>query len=294
MGLAEKAGPNSPEILAELEDRLLKPLAFGTAGLRAAMAAGFNRMNQLTVIQACQGITRHLLCKFPTTRDERISVVVGHDHRHNSRDFAQLTASVLTSRGIKVHFFRDIVPTPFVPFAIGLLGCKAGIMVTASHNPKQDNGYKVYWENGCQIVPPLDREIANAIAENQEPWEWDLEAWKRHVPELVQDPTELVWDAYYKKLALCKKYDLGMGIGDQMKIVYTAMHGVGFKFAQESARCFGLPQMIPVPEQVNPDSDFPTVKYPNPEEGKEALDLAIRTATQNGAQIVRRLKLDGL
>ena len=162
----------------------------------------------------------------------------------------------MLSRGIKVYLFRDITPTPFVPFAIGLLGCQAGVMVTASHNPKQDNGYKVYWGNGCQIIPPVDKHIADHIAkpENQTPWSPDV--WNLTGPfaSNVEDPLDKVYQAYYAKLATKKHWSVPSKpvVSPPLKIVYTAMHGVGFTFAKEAAQVFELPEMIPVLEQVKP------------------------------------------
>ncbi|KAL7331662.1 hypothetical protein PS15p_203826 [Mucor circinelloides] len=266
----------------ELEKRLSTRIEFGTAGLRARMEAGFSRMNDLTVLQASQGLAIYIE---KTVKDAKTrGVVVGHDHRHHSKEFAQLTAAAFIQRGFKVWFYKELVHTPLVPYTIKKLRAAGGVMITASHNPKDDNGYKVYWENACQIIPPHDEGIAATILENLEPWGWnyDLVA----TSDLVSDPTdEGVIDSYFQEVeALCKNKQDNQDTN--VKFVYTAMHGVGTPYAKRAFACFGLPPFEPVEAQILPDPDFPTVAFPNPEEGKGALNLAIQTADKVNGNII--------
>ena len=177
-------------------------IQFGTAGLRAKMGSGFALMNELTVIQATQGLIRHIQETFKETR-ESLSVVIGFDARQQSKQFARLAASLFAHEEIHVYLFDSItVPTPFIPFSIQKLKCQAGIMVTASHNPKDDNGYKVYWENGAQIISPIDAQIAHSIEVNLEPWKgkaWNLDILKEKDSKLVSDPIEKVLISIEKK-----------------------------------------------------------------------------------------------
>ncbi|OAD08840.1 hypothetical protein MUCCIDRAFT_176147 [Mucor lusitanicus CBS 277.49] len=266
----------------ELEKRLSTRIEFGTAGLRARMEAGFSRMNDLTVLQASQGLAVYIE---KTVKDaKKRGVVVGHDHRHHSKEFAQLTAAAFIQRGFKVWFYKELVHTPLVPYTIKKLHAAGGVMITASHNPKDDNGYKVYWENACQIIPPHDEGIAATILENLEPWGWNYDL--ASTSDLVSDPTDQgVIDAYFEEVeALCKNKQDNQDT--QVKFVYTAMHGVGTPFAKRAFACFGLPPFEPVEAQILPDPDFPTVAFPNPEEGKGALNLAIQTADKVNGNII--------
>ncbi|KAI9206097.1 uncharacterized protein BJ171DRAFT_422329 [Polychytrium aggregatum] len=247
------------------------------------MKAGYAFMNDLTVIQASQGLLRYLVATLTTESVSAAGVVVGHDHRHNSDSFARLTAAVFLSQGVKVYYYPDLVHTPLVPFAVKTLGAVAGIMITASHNPKNDNGYKVYWGNGCQIIPPHDKGIASKIIENLVPWTWDYQLVE--TSSLCVRLGESIVKEYFDKIEkLCQhKED---NIASQVRICYTAMHGVGFEFAKRAFERFGLPTLIPTEAQVLPDPDFPTVEFPNPEEGKGSLALAFKTAEAHGAKVV--------
>ncbi|CAO3664381.1 unnamed protein product [Umbelopsis vinacea] len=268
--------------LADLKQRLGSRIEFGTAGLRARMEAGFSRMNDLTIIQASQGLAKYVLENVKNAKEK--GVIVGHDHRHHSETFARLTAAVFLSLGFKVWFFRQLVHTPLVPYTVKKLGGAAGIMITASHNPKDDNGYKVYWENACQIIPPHDSGIAACINENLEPWIWD-EKMALESPQ-SQDPAKQgVIESYFQELSSLSAFRADNEASD-LKFVYTAMHGVGTPYAKRSFEVFGLKPFIPVKEQVEPDPDFPTVAFPNPEEGKGALALAIKCAEENNARII--------
>jgi len=273
---------------AELKKIMCKRIAFGTAGLRGPMRAGFACMNNLIVQQASQGLACSVLELVPDALKKPI--VIGYDGRHHSKEFAAVTAAVFVKKGFHVLLFRDIVPTPFVPYCLVQRGCAAGVMVTASHNPKQDNGYKVYWTNGCQIISPVDESIASNIMKNLEPW--DLPALdSEEAKALVSDPLDDIFARYvqdsFKNLCHNAEYDAKLvAEGKAPKIVYTAMHGVGTKFVYRVVDEFKLAPLIPVKEQIDPDPDFSTVTFPNPEEGKGALALAMKTADENGAKVI--------
>ncbi|TPX51447.1 phosphoglucosamine mutase [Synchytrium endobioticum] len=277
----EIAGLVAAQDWKELDARLGERMAFGTAGLRAAMGAGFSRMNDLTVIQASQGLCQYLLSLDAGVKTQ--GVVVGHDHRHNSLSFAQLTAAVFLSKGVKVYFYNSLTHTPLVPYGVKKLKAAAGVMITASHNPKQDNGYKVYWSNGCQIIPPHDRAIADLILANLEPWTWDYELCA--TSPLSSDPLSELMPSYFDDVrALSHHRDTNAQAG--LTFCYTAMHGVGWEFAVKVFDAFGHAPFVVTPEQIRPDPDFPTVEYPNPEEGKGALTLAMQASDAAGATII--------
>ncbi|KAJ3217853.1 Phosphoglucomutase-3 [Dinochytrium kinnereticum] len=264
----------------ELERLLRNPIKFGTAGLRASMEAGFACMNDLTVIQASQGLAAYVLDNVEDAKER--GVIIGHDHRYHSLDFARLTAAVFLHYGYKVYLYRGLVHTPMVPFAVKHLHAACGVMVTASHNPKNDNGYKVYWENSCQIIPPHDSGIAKRIVELQEPLVWDYDLWKTH-PNCCDKTDELVED-YFKSMSTLCHFEEG-NRNTQLKYVYTAMHGVGAPFASRALEVFHLPPAVPVPSQIEPNPDFPTVAFPNPEE-RGALNLALKQAEKNNISLV--------
>jgi phosphoglucomutase len=269
---------------AELELRLRTRIAFGTAGLRAKMEAGFSRMNSLTVIQASQGLAAYLLEHVPDT--QKRGVVIGHDARHNSKRFAKLAAAAFVAKGIKVWWYETPTHTPLVPFGVNELGAAAGVMVTASHNPAQDNGYKVYWTNGCQIIPPHDKGIAESILKNLEPISWDKSVTESSL--LVEGSLGLVEEAYYKavRLAADPTHHLTRHPDLELNYAYTAMHGVGLHFMTKALEILGVVEyMTVVQEQAHPDPNFPSVKFPNPEE-KGALELAIHSANRHGVSLI--------
>ncbi|XP_053273599.1 phosphoglucomutase-2 isoform X2 [Pleuronectes platessa] len=264
-------------------------MEFGTAGLRAAMGPGISCMNDLTIIQTTQGFCHYLEESLENLKER--GVVIGYDARAhppsggNSKRFASLAAAVFISRGVPVHLFSDIVPTPFVPFTVSHLGLCAGIMVTASHNPKQDNGYKVYWENGAQIVSPHDKGISKAIEENLEPWPESWNAEEALKSPLLKDPYQDVHTQYFKAIQKhCHHRDINKS--SEVKIVHTSVHGVGHTFVQSAFKAFDLHPPYAVEEQKDPDPEFPTVKYPNPEEGKGVLTLSFSLAEREGATVV--------
>ena len=259
---------------------MLRPalgLTFGTAGLRAQMGAGFSRLNSLTVIQTSQGLAKYLLENEPEAATA--GIVIGHDARRNSTKFAELVAAVFILKGIKVWWYEDLVHTPMVPFGVTHLHAAAGVMITASHNPAQDNGYKVYGSNGCQINSPADSMISASILQNLVPLTWNITKNKA-----LQQPILLPMKAKY--LELVARVGGSPGNCRPPKFVYTPMHGVGLTYmvdALNTIRIGGF--MTMVEQQAQPDPDFPTVKYPNPEE-KGALDLAMYTADQAGIRLI--------
>ncbi|GAA5929729.1 phosphoribomutase PRM15 [Sporobolomyces koalae] len=270
--------------VVQLESRFAHRIAFGTAGLRGPMQAGISSMNDLTILQASTGLEKYARDTIP--RAQARGIVVGHDHRHNSDRFAQLTASVFRKHGWRVYEFEGLVHTPMVPFAAKQLEAALGVMITASHNPAKDNGYKVYWSNAVQIIPPHDHGIASAILESLEVPE---EAWQldQLAPADRWDGTRDMIDRYVRMSeALATQNQLNAT--SSLMFTYTAMHGVGLPFAVAAFESFGFrnSQFSIVEEQSRvPDPDFSTVKFPNPEE-KGALDLAIQHADKKGSTIV--------
>lgn len=296
----------------ELRSRLGKRIAFGTAGLRSSMTAGFAHMNDVTVLQASQGLISYLQEKRHNEGDE-VSIVVGYDHRHNSQRFAELLASAALLRGVKVYYLgllglsstsislssskfqatlspagSGLVHTPLVPFSIDHFGASAGVMITASHNPAQDNGYKVYYGNGCQIIPPHDAGIADSINQNFTPWTgvWDVAKnfevgiSSGKLVSIHKQATE----AYLEKVE--GLFKVKGGETHIEKFVYTPIHGVGGEiFTKAFSKLLTSGEFVIVKEQASPDPDFPTVAFPNPEE-KGALDLAIATAEREGVNLV--------
>ncbi|EAT47392.1 AAEL001480-PA [Aedes aegypti] len=270
-----------------LSARLLKRLAFGTAGLRGVMQAGFNAMNDLVVIQSAQGLCKYILECYPSASDRQRGIVLGFDGRHNSKRFAELSACVFLTEGIPVWLYSRTVATPFVPFAVKELGCLAGIMVTASHNPKEDNGYKVYWTNSAQIISPHDKNIQANILQNLIPLEssWNLDLLKS---DQLKDPYDAMTNLYFEKLAenVPKAFVSEYNRKSSQRFVYSAMHGVGYPFIERGFETIGLQPVIAVKEQRDPDPEFPTVKFPNPEEGKSSLVLSIKLANETGCDVI--------
>ncbi|XP_035272589.1 phosphoglucomutase-2 [Anguilla anguilla] len=264
-------------------------MEFGTAGLRAAMGPGISCMNDLTIIQTTQGLCRYLEQRFSDLKAR--GVAIGFDARAHpesggsSKRFARLATAVLIGRGVPVYLFSDITPTPFVPFTVSHLKLCAGIMVTASHNPKQDNGYKVYWDNGAQIIPPHDTGIASAVEESLEPWP---QAWEDQLVRdspLVKDPLQDIQREYFLAIQdMC--FHRSINKSSEVKFVHTSVHGVGHAFVQSAFQAFDLRPPFAVPEQKEPDPEFPTVKYPNPEEGEGVLTLSFALADKEGATVV--------
>jgi phosphoglucomutase len=262
----------------ELIDSFYKDLEFGTGGLRGIMGTGSNRMNKYTIGKATQGLSNYLLRAFP---DQQISVAIAHDSRNNSDLFAEITASVFSANGIKVYFFTELRPTPELSFAIRELGCQSGVVLTASHNPKEYNGYKAYWDDGAQVTPPHDVNIideVNAIASID-----DIKFDKN--PDLIE---EIGDDIDEKYLAEVKKLSLSPNVihkQKNLKIVFSPIHGTGITLVPEILSRFGFENVHVVKEQATPDGNFPTVVYPNPEEA-EAMSLALKQAKSIDADLI--------
>lgn len=265
----------------KLDELLSNRIVFGTAGLRARMEAGFSRMNDVTVLQASQGLAEYI--KSTKGVDQEATIVIGHDHRNNSKRFAELTASAFLIKGFTVYYLEHNCATPMVPFAIDMYRSLGGIMITASHNPKDDNGYKVYWSNGCQIIPPHDHGIQESILQNLEPTltnMWETEA-IMDTDKLINCFDQVNTNYEDHLISTLKPTQL-----EDFKYVYTPMHGVGLRFAQKIAMAYTkVDNFVVVNEQANPDPEFTTVKFPNPEE-KGALDLAIATADKNNVSLI--------
>lgn len=295
-----------------LDEKLSKRIAFGTAGLRSSMESGFSHMNDVTILQASQGLVKYLL-----RESKQPSIVIGYDHRFHSQRYAEITASVALSQGLTVYYLgtgtnlsdesittsetkltdhdklykdRLYVHTPLVPFSIDQLHASAGVMVTASHNPAKDNGYKVYYGNGCQIIPPHDNGIATSIENNLDPWlvdnVWDIVCnFKKGLKDgKLIEVKEKITEAYVKQV----KKKLIADNEVSFLFVYTPMHGIGREIFDKIMKEFIFTEgakVIIAKEQSEPDPKFTTVKFPNPEE-KGALDLAINKAESLGLNLV--------
>lgn len=261
---------------ADLADAFYRNLEFGTGGLRGIMGVGTNRMNKYTVGMATQGYANYLKQSFGD-----VKVAIAHDSRNNSRFFAETTANVFAANGIKVFLFESLRPTPELSFAIRHLGCQGGVVCTASHNPKEYNGYKAYWNDGAQLVPPHDK---NVIKEVEKIASVDEVKWSGGEANITIIGAEI--DAAYMDMVkglsvypevIAKQHDL--------KIVYTPIHGTGIKLVPEVLKKFGFTNVTIVEEQKEPDGNFPTVVYPNPEE-KETMSIGLQKAKELDADIL--------
>ena len=263
----------------ELIDSFYRTLEFGTGGLRGIMGAGTNRMNIYTVGAATQGFANYLKKQF--NGDKQISVVIGHDCRNNSRKFAEISADILSANGIKVYLFDALRPTPEVSFAIRELNANAGINITASHNPKEYNGYKAYWNDGAQLVPPHDKNVideVNAITDiNDIRFKGNKDLIQIIGEDIDNRMIQRIKDISLSPEAVRKHHD--------MKIVYTPIHGTGIMMVPKMLKEFGFDNIVNVPEQDVISGDFPTVVSPNPEE-PAALQLAVEKAKAVGADLV--------
>ncbi|TDL25051.1 phosphoglucomutase 1 [Rickenella mellea] len=268
------------EQFAELDLRMRTRIEFGTAGLRGKMQAGWSSMNDLITIQTSQGLCAYTLQNVHDAANK--GVVIGHDHRHNSQRWASLTAAAFLVKGMKVYQLRGLNHTPLVPFSVSRVGAACGVMITASHNPKQDNGYKVYWENAVQIISPHDKGISDAIKDNLEPISWDVNL--VNSSPLCLDRTDELRETYFGNL-LELRLPRAIIPANAVKFVNTSMHGVSHAFAVKAFEAFGLEPFFSVKTQEKPDPEFPTVGFPNPEE-KGALRLAIHEANAVGAAYV--------
>ncbi len=262
-----------------LIESFYKDLEFGTGGLRGIMGAGTNRMNIYTVGAATQGLANYLKEAFPDM--PQISVVVGHDVRNNSRKFAEIVANIFSANGIKAYLFDSFRPTPELSFAIRHLGCQSGVNITASHNPKEYNGYKAYWADGAQIIAPHDVNIINHVEKIKNVGEIKFKG-NPDLIEIIGDKMDKDYLDAIKTLSLSpeinKKYS-------DLKIVYTPIHGTGVKLIPESLKNYGFTNIIHVPEQDIPSGDFPTVDSPNPENAS-AMAMAVAKAKEVEADLV--------
>ncbi len=263
----------------ELVDAFYRDLEFGTGGLRGIMGAGSNRMNRYTVAAATQGLANYLLREFATL--PQISVAIGYDCRNNSRFFADTTAAVFSANGIRVYLFEELRPTPEVSYAIRKLGCQSGVMVTASHNPKEYNGYKAYWEDGAQIIAPHDRNIIAEVNKIRSIADIKFEADPALI-RMIGEDIDAPFIAEVKALSLSPE---SIARHRDMKIVYTPIHGTGGTIIPRALQEYGFANVIHVPEQDVTSGDFPTVHSPNPEE-PAALAMAIAKAEETGADLV--------
>jgi len=269
----------------ELVDSFYQDLEFGTGGLRGLMGVGTNRMNVYTVAMATQGLANYLLSCFP---GEEIKVAITHDSRINNTLFAKTTADVFTANGITVMYFRDMRPTPMLSFAVRHFGCKSGVMITASHNPKEYNGYKAYWEDGGQVVAPHDQ---NIIKEVQKITSFDQVNWKKQDQLLhyIEADFDVIYLDKVKELSIAKEE---IHANKSMPIVFSPIHGASGKMVPAALKAFGFDNVHLVKEQAEPDGNFPTVIYPNPEEA-EALTLAIALGKKMQAALVIACDPDG-
>ena len=267
----------------EIKDRFYKDLEFGTAGLRGVLGAGTNRMNPYTVTKATQGLANYIIKK----QKQENGVVISYDSRNMSKEFSLQTALCFNANGIKTYVFEELRPVPELSYAVRKLGCTAGIMITASHNPPKYNGYKVYWEDGAQIVAPVDKEIIQEV-NNVTDFSSIKTISKREAVEkgLYHEVGEEIDASYMEEL---KKQVLNLDIIQEVqkdiKIVYTPLHGTGNKPVTRILKELGFINVYVVPEQEKPDGNFPTVDYPNPED-KKAFKLALELAKKVDADVV--------
>ena len=267
----------------EIEDRFYKELEFGTAGLRGVIGAGTNRMNQYTVGKATQGLANYIL----EQGTEGKGVAISYDSRKMSKEFSMQTALILCANGIKTYLFKSLRPVPELSFAIRELKCTAGIMITASHNPPKYNGYKVYWDDGAQIVAPRDKDIIAKVraVENFSEIKQMSEEEAKNKGLLNFVGTEMD-DQYIEKLkSLILNPEIVKEQGKKLKVVYTPLHGTGNMVAERLLKEIGIENLYVVPEQKEPDGNFPTVDYPNPEDPK-AFKLALELAKKVDADVV--------
>ena len=267
----------------EIEDRFYKELEFGTAGLRGVMGAGTNRMNKYTVGKATQGLANYILEKGTESK----GVAISYDSRNNSKEFGMQTALILNANGIKTYLFENLRPVPELSFAVRNLGCTAGVMITASHNPAKYNGYKVYWDDGAQIISPVDKQIIEKVRNIESFSEIKIiseeEAKNKGLFNTLGKEIDDKYLEVLKKSIL--NPEIIKQVGKDLKIVYTPFHGTGNTVAKRLLNEIGFENVYVVPEQAEPDGDFPTVAYPNPED-KNAFKMALDLAKEKDADLV--------
>lgn len=260
-----------------LEESFYKNLEFGTGGMRGIMGVGTNRINKYTLGKNTQGLSNYMRKVFP---NKELKVVIAFDCRHNSQSLAKVVADVFSANGIKVYLFSDLRPTPELSFALKYLGCQAGIVLTASHNPPEYNGYKVYWEDGGQLVPPQDAEIINVIEELQ--YDEIKFAANENLIEYIDSEIDA---AFVKSSIENASFNTPAAAKSDLNIVFTSLHGTSIMSVPDTLAQAGYANVNLVPEQSEPNGDFPTVKSPNPEE-PEALKMALELADKINADIV--------
>ncbi len=266
------------EATTELTDAFYKSLEFGTGGLRGIMGAGSNRINKYTIGTATQGLANYLNKKY---KGEKISVAIAHDSRNNSDVFANITADVFSANGIHVYFFAELRPTPELSFAIRQLGCKSGVMLTASHNPKEYNGYKAYGDDGGQLTSPDDQMVMDEVAAIKNIDEVKF----NRIDSNIETIGEEIDNLYLSQITALSVSPEAIKREHDLKIVYSPIHGTGITLVPKALAQFGFINVNIVEEQRKPDGNFPTVVYPNPEE-KEALTLALKKAKEIDADLV--------
>ena len=264
--------------VVELTDAFYKNLEFGTGGFRGTMGVGSNRINKYTIGSATQGLCNYLKNKYP---GEKVKVAVAYDSRNNSNYFAQVTSEVFTANGIHVYFFKELRPTPELSYAIRKLGCKSGVMITASHNPKEYNGYKAYGANGAQFTYPDDELVMDEVAKIKSIDDVNF----HHIPENIELIGEDMDEHYLEDIIKLSVSKDAIRRQHDIKIVYSPIHGTGITMVPKALQKFGFTNVTLVEEQIKPDGNFPTVIYPNPEE-QEALTLSIRKAREIDADLV--------
>jgi phosphoglucomutase len=262
----------------ELADAFYRNLEFGTGGLRGIMGVGTNRINQYTVGMATQGFSNYLNKTYP---GQSVSVAIAHDSRNNSRFFAETTAAVFAANGIKVYLFESLRPTPELSFAIRRLQCQAGVVCTASHNPKEYNGYKAYWSDGGQLVPPHDVNVIREVEAIQSIADVKFTGGEKNI-QLIGKEMD---DAYVAMVKSLSVYPEIISSQHDLKIVYTPIHGTGIMLVPEVLKQYGFTQVQVVKEQATPDGNFPTVHYPNPEES-ETMQIGLQKAKELNADIL--------
>ena len=263
----------------ELEESFYRHLEFGTGGLRGIMGVGTNRMNKYTVGMATQGVANYMKANFKNL--DKIKVAISYDCRNNSREFAQITANVFAANGFRVYLFDSLRPTPELSYTIRHFGCQGGVMITASHNPKEYNGYKAYWEDGAQVTSPHDTNIIDQVLKITSPAQVLFSCENPDIVTIGED----VDKAYLKDISTLFLSPESVRRHQDLKIVYTPLHGTGVKLVPEALEMIGFRNIFKVGPQCVNDGNFPTVKSPNPEESS-ALEMAVALAEEKGADIV--------
>ncbi|MCD4773829.1 MAG: phospho-sugar mutase [Bacteroidales bacterium] len=270
----------------ELIESFYQDLEFGTGGLRGIMGVGSNRLNKYTVGMATQGLANYLKLMFPDK--EQIKMAIAHDSRNNSKYFTKIAADILSANNIKVYVFDDLRPTPELSYAIRHFNCQSGIVITASHNPKEYNGFKAYWDDGGQLIPPHDKNVIKEVQKITNIDDVKFDGDNSNI-EIIGEEIDKIYLEEIKKQSLSgeliKKHN-------DLKIVYTPLHGTGVTLVPRILKEFGFKNIYSVPEQDVPDGNFPTAKSPNPEE-PAALELAIKKATEVNANLVMATDPDG-